>query len=903
MKTIAHIINHTHWDREWFLTSIYTSRWIPQLIDTIEKRVAYNPEFRYLLDGQTLVIEDLIALSPAYQEKVNALVSQGRLIIGPYYCQPDWRLTGGESLLRNLQYGQQDMQKFGGEHRTGWLVDTFGHISQAPQLHRLFDLEAVFVWRGVPQLTPYFYWQGADGQKLLAVNLFGGYRNLYGVTHAPEIAVRRLMTEVEKLRPFYPTPDIPLFDGYDLEQAPEDPMLFYRELASEIPPEIELRASTPGDFVREVQPKIAEAPVIAGELNSGKFGATFPGTLSTRTYLKIMNHDCEQLLFKIAEPLAAMAQLKGRAYQGDFYENWARLLLQNTVHDCICGVSIDQVHEKMEVHYRTLYEALTEDAIVSLRSILRDFKSGYYAVSTEAFGFDGWQAAGDQLFRVETGGIGVWPVTQVAPIARPQTPVSEFRWQNDHYSARIDADGLVHLNGSRLGRLMVIAEQGDTYSEEPGEQMAPCLIQGPLLLEERSDHHCVIRYHAVGQLNGATVNAVVRLTFDDAPLVRWQVDLDSQGVNFKVVMVFETARVGDIYAGMPFDMVKRKPNDRDLLPRHIGEPLSKVMMGQRELVEVRTFPYHDYVAIVDEDGVSAVMAKGIRAYQASEEGAISLILRRSVEWITVSDLALRAGDAGPFMYVPDARSERSVRHDIAVYIGQGSPDDIRFQRLNAGFQNPPMLVRVDGGGEQTRWGVFQEDAPLSSLQWQANRLLARLYNPISQELTLTRPYRQTDVWGRPIGEVMTISPKAIVTLEVDAPSPVTEQSEDAAQIDLLTPPAWRVGENHGRPSLEIIAHIEAKMHALEEELEQLEQAMDVEDERERLVLQHRFYVLMRELHELKLSWLLNQRKLRANKASKEDDLFTPDPDIAALGLQLNDLRIKRRIYDYVVEAI
>ncbi|MBE9475038.1 MAG: hypothetical protein IMY85_09125, partial [Chloroflexi bacterium] len=81
-STTVHIINHTHWDREWFLTSIYTSQWIPDLIDRLEQLVAQNPNFKYLLDGQTLVIEDLLNLAPEYQEKVDRLVRDGHLIIG-----------------------------------------------------------------------------------------------------------------------------------------------------------------------------------------------------------------------------------------------------------------------------------------------------------------------------------------------------------------------------------------------------------------------------------------------------------------------------------------------------------------------------------------------------------------------------------------------------------------------------------------------------------------------------------------------------------------------------------------------------------------------------------------------------------------------------------------------------
>ena len=43
-KTTVHIINHTHWDREWFLTSVYTTQWIPGLIDRLEEIVARMQE-------------------------------------------------------------------------------------------------------------------------------------------------------------------------------------------------------------------------------------------------------------------------------------------------------------------------------------------------------------------------------------------------------------------------------------------------------------------------------------------------------------------------------------------------------------------------------------------------------------------------------------------------------------------------------------------------------------------------------------------------------------------------------------------------------------------------------------------------------------------------------------------
>ena len=133
----------------------------------------------------------------------------------------------GELHLRNMEFGAKDMAEYGGSVDAGWLVDTFGHIAQVPQIHKLYGLDSVFVWRGVPLLEPYFEWIGSDETAVKAIDLFGGYRNLYGVSHAPKVAVRRLISEVEKLSPFYPTPDIPLFDGYDLEDNPEDPLRFF----------------------------------------------------------------------------------------------------------------------------------------------------------------------------------------------------------------------------------------------------------------------------------------------------------------------------------------------------------------------------------------------------------------------------------------------------------------------------------------------------------------------------------------------------------------------------------------------------------------------------------------------------------------------------------------------------
>ena len=898
--TNVHIINHTHWDREWFLTSVYTRRWIPGLIDKLEQLAAANPDFRFLLDGQTLVIEDLLEIAPNYAERVGRLVRNGRLLIGPYYCQPDWQLTSGELLIRNLMVGQQDVQQHGGQMNTGWLVDTFGHISQAPQIHRLFGIESVFVWRGVPELEPYFHWQAPDGSQLLTINLFGGYRNLYGVSHVPEVAVKRLNAEVAKLRPFYPTRDIPLFDGYDLEDNPEDPFRFYAQ-QNGIEANIALQESTPAAFAQILRQKQLPLPTLSGELNSGKFGATFPGAFSARTYLKIMARDCEQMLFQVCEPLATMARLQGRPYHAAQYESWSRLLLQNAVHDCICGVSIDQVHEKMEYSYRQAFTGMAADAQASLNAIMAPFAAGDYVVSANPFVTDSWQEVEDKLIHARTNGVGVWPVVERVPIERVKQPVDSFHWQNEHYEAALRQDGVVRVNDAVLGQLVVAAEHGDTYSDEKGEQLGVIRPASPLMITEKSARHAVVRFSGAWRGANAQVSVTVRLHFDQSPLLKWQIDLDSRGTDLRIEMVFATAMRGNVVAGLPFDAVQRPVVDTDLMPRQLPDNLAGVLLGQRELNAVSTFPMHDFVAVANDSAMIAVLSKGIRAYSAAELGTIRLPLRRSVEWLTKADLPNRVGDAGPFFYVPDARCERIVRHEVAAVVGLNSIEPEAFQSLLAAYQNPPLIVKHEGDGAQTRWQVLQESLPLSSLQVVDGAVLARFYNPVGGERPFSRPYTKTNVWGEPEGRTTSIAAKQIMTVQLSEALP--PEKTCTHQTQLMTPHQWRVDDNAGAPDPKVMQQLETKIQALLSQLAETKAQIASATGSERLRLQQRYYMLKREQLEFQLSHLLNKRKLAQEGSLHFAYLYQLDEEIAAIGLELNHSRIKRRIFDYVVQAL
>lgn len=901
---MVHVINHTHWDREWFLTHEYTTAWIPDLIDSLQARGADNDRYEYLFDGQTLVIEDLLNGRPEYRAQVEELITKRTLHIGPVYSQPDWRMLSGQLHVRNLTYGTDDAADLGGEANVAWLVDTFGHISQAPQLLSMVGVDAAFVWRGVPEMKPVFLWQGANGVQIPTINLFGGYRNLYGITKTPEIAVHRLSAETNKLAPYYDGVPIPLFDGYDLDTEPEDPVRYY-ETVTGVPEDIALNESSPRAYVDAVTG--GDHPIIDGELISGRYGSTFPGTLSARTYLKVLHHDAERALQLLAEPLAVLAAARGRTYRGPLYESTSRELLQNGVHDCICGVSVDQVHERMDRSYRNLIDLLTEDAQASIDTICSGFASGNYALSTSGMATTTVQRIGNKAVVASTEGIGIARTTAQHRLTAVEESADDFVWANDHYRATVDSDG-IEVDGHRLGRLVVRADHGDTYSSEPGDVLGICGPTGPPVIESTSEVDSLIRYNTQLTVDDITVGAQVRARFDASPIVHLSIDLDSTGTGFRVDMESETGIEAEtILAAMPFDVVERPHLDLDLLPTEVEPGLGAVLMGQREVQRVDEFPFQGFVAIRGEDRTCAVLAKGVRSYGSDAGGVISVALRRSVEWLAKSGLAHRQGDAGPAMYVPGARSERTIHHELgfAVVAAGGDTDGrlvTELWRLNEGFQNPPTIIDVDGTGTTESWQVFAEDLPTTGFELVGDQPVVRVFNPEDRAIDLAETRNRVSVRGADLGATSKIGAKEILSLTVQVESPRLEATPTGlTTIKVHNPPTVRVGPSRSKPAFDVLVEMASRRRILREQMDEVGRLLVDAEGDELYRLTHREVVLAREEAEVALSLELNRRLVVSTAIVSIPDEV--DPVIAELGSRLNDLRVRRRIYDYVVQAL
>src|SRR5204863_400632 len=101
------LVSHSHWDREWYRTFQSFRARLVDLVDRVLDLVAEDPGFRYLLDGQTTIVEDYLEIRPGRRADLEAACRAGRIAIGPWYVQPDSLLPSGEAHVRNLLEGRR----------------------------------------------------------------------------------------------------------------------------------------------------------------------------------------------------------------------------------------------------------------------------------------------------------------------------------------------------------------------------------------------------------------------------------------------------------------------------------------------------------------------------------------------------------------------------------------------------------------------------------------------------------------------------------------------------------------------------------------------------------------------------------------------------------------------------
>ncbi|MCC3376952.1 alpha-mannosidase [Cohnella sp. REN36] len=378
----AHIISHTHWDREWYLPYEKHHVLLIKLMDTLMDTLERDPEYRsFHLDGQTIILEDYLQVRPDQRERLEKWVREGRIQIGPWYILQDAFLTSGEANLRNLQIGHQDAGRYGTIARVGYFPDTFGNIGQAPQILRQAGIDNAVFGRGVKPTgfnntvadSAYessfseLIWEGPDGSRVLGILFANWYCNGMEVPTDEAEAKAYWERKLAEAGKYASTGQLLFMNGCDHQPIQTDLSEALR-VARRLYPDTDFLHSSFEEYLAALNGALRnDLSVVKGELRSQRTDgwSTLVNTASARVYLKQMNQRGQSLLSGVAEPLAAFAHTLGMAYPHHLFTYAWKTLMQNHPHDSICGCSVDEVHREMVARFdksRHVAETIVDEA-------------------------------------------------------------------------------------------------------------------------------------------------------------------------------------------------------------------------------------------------------------------------------------------------------------------------------------------------------------------------------------------------------------------------------------------------------------------------------------------------------------------------------------------------------------
>jgi alpha-mannosidase len=698
------IVSHTHWDREWYEPfQVFRARLvhcIDQVLDIFETDPAYA---HFMLDGQTIVLEDYLEARPDREQILRNLVAAGKLDVGPWYVLPDMFLVSGEALIRNLQRGIRIARDFGRVMRVGYIPDPFGHISQTPQILRGFGFDTAVLRRGLADEPVELWWQASDGSRVLLCYLRDSYDNAAWLPRDSEGFAETIVHLRDSLTPHTRTANFLLMHGTDhMEPWHNTSDLIKSARAQNSNMEI-VHAALP-EYVERVKNEIAQRqldlPVVRGELRNPKRHHLLPGVLSTRMWIKQRNARAQTQLEKWAEPFSAFADQPSHLLK----LAW-KYLLQNHPHDSICGCSVDQVHREMALRFDAVEQIAQPIIDTSLQTIAENIDTSTNAAGSALIVFnsspqtrtDFVQATitthndftllddnhetipfhvSKSLGRVDiefvarnVPGIG-YKTFWLVPLSHTAKSIHKTGFiENEFFRIEPDAKGTVTIADKTTGAMYRNAnhfvdggDRGDLYNYCPPEN--DVLIDQPNAPAQIEIEHTAARqsirlsmnYRLPAQLADERtarapefVDEKIVTTISIYPGVRridFSTAVDNRARDHRLQVEFPASIViAYTNAGQAFDVVQRAIDLPSNTDEWIEQPRPEA-------------PMQNFVSI-DNGKIGWTLAtRGLPEYSARRDSngtTLALTLLRCIGWLSRDDLSTRAGHAGPAIETPGAQ--------------------------------------------------------------------------------------------------------------------------------------------------------------------------------------------------------------------------------------------------------
>ncbi|EJK6532392.1 alpha-mannosidase, partial [Listeria monocytogenes] len=166
-------VGHTHIDVAWLWRLKHTREKAARSFSTVLHLMEDYPEYLFLQSQPQLyayIKEDY----PEIYAKIKAKISEGNWEAdGGMWLEADCNIPSGESLVRQMLYGQKFLrEEFGKPSSFLWLPDVFGYSWALPQILRKSGIKTFMTtkiswnqYNRMPHDT--FQWRGIDGTEIL----------------------------------------------------------------------------------------------------------------------------------------------------------------------------------------------------------------------------------------------------------------------------------------------------------------------------------------------------------------------------------------------------------------------------------------------------------------------------------------------------------------------------------------------------------------------------------------------------------------------------------------------------------------------------------------------------------------------------------------------------------------
>ncbi|HEY9812733.1 MAG TPA: alpha-mannosidase, partial [Candidatus Sericytochromatia bacterium] len=337
------LLGHAHLDMAWLWSIDETWEAAQRTFESVLKLQQQFPELTFCHSTPALyawIEEHRPDLFTAIQQQVN----QGRWeIVGGMWIEPELNIISGESIVRQILYGQHYvLEKFGQLSKIAWLPDSFGFCATLPQFLKLGGIEYFVTqklrWNDTTQFPhSAFLWQSPDGTEIFSLMSAPIGEGIDPIKMANYSCEWQQQTSIENA--------LWLPGVGDHGGGPTRDMLEVAQRWQQSPffPEVEF--TTASNYLSEISnQESATSPPTSFPIWKDELYLEFHrGCYTTHTDQKLWNRRCEQLLYE-AELFATFANITTKiAYpKAELEAAWKKMLF-NQFHDILPGTSIPEV--------------------------------------------------------------------------------------------------------------------------------------------------------------------------------------------------------------------------------------------------------------------------------------------------------------------------------------------------------------------------------------------------------------------------------------------------------------------------------------------------------------------------------------------------------------------------------